>query len=1027
MVKRLSMVLAGLFLCLGVALAQSEISGTVVSSENGEPVVGASILVVGTQMGTVSDIDGNFHLSVPEGKSQLRVQYVGLKTVVVPVKNGMKVVMKPDAGSLDEVIVTGYGNFKKSSFTGAAANVDPGKLADVPVASVQDKLSGSVPGVTVTSSSGAPGAVSNIRIRGMGSINAGNDPLYVIDGTPMVSGDINAFGQGQFNDTGTDILSTLNSNDIESITVIKDAAAASLYGSRAANGVVVITTKSGKKGKTHVDFRSDWGFSNMAINYRPMLDGDARRAVLSRGLENYAIYKEGKSKADAAAFAKGQIDDYAAQPVVGYDANNKPIYGWTNWKDLLFKTGHHQNYQISLSGGSDNTQFYTSLSYMKQTGITANQGLERFTGNANLTHKFGRFTLVYSGLFSKMNQQMANEGASYTSSIAHYAFFDSPSAIAYLPDGTLAPGTQTGSYVQLNPLYEYKHSSDKNDVRRAFNSLKLDWNIWDALHLSEKFTYDYTSSVENVLWDRFSNDGAPGGTLQRVVSGITQLNGQTQLSYVKSFGLHNLDALLGYETEKYIYKYNYLQGTNYPGSLYELSNAGTTSGSSNATGYTMVSWLGRLNYNYDNRYYAGVSFRRDGSSRLAKANRWGNFWSVSGAWRFGAEKFMESAKSVLSDGKLRVSYGVNGTLPTSLYAYLNLYHFGEYYNGQSGMGIVGIGNPDLKWEKNRAFNVGLDLTFFDRISLTFDYYTRTTSDLIYDLPVSAVPGYYDGDTYKTTTPMNIGSLRNTGYEFTLQSNNVNTKDFTWTTMLNFGHNHNKITKLNGSQDEVISGRLIHKVGHTYYSYYALEYAGVDPATGKEAYYLNDGTANARKTTTDPAAAKKVIVGDHEATIEGGLTNNIKWKFIDFGLNFTFSFGGKAYDAARWQHSNGGNFLYGGAVPAYYDIDKMWTGPGDTKASLPAFQFGNNPTIESSRWLMPTDYLRLKSLTLGLTAPNNWVSRLGLNKARVYFAASNLFTLKSKNLYVDPEMPVDGLCVFQTPALRTFTFGIELGF
>ena len=390
------------------------------SSENGEPVVGASILVVGTQMGTVSDIDGNFHLSVPEGKNQLRVQYVGLKTVVVPVKNGMKVVMKPDAGSLDEVIVTGYGNFKKSSFTGAAANVDPGKLADVPVASVQDKLSGSVPGVTVTSSSGAPGAVSNIRIRGKGSINAGNDPLYVIDGTPMVSGDINAFGQGQFNDTGTDILSTLNSNDIESITVTKDAAAASLYGSRAANGVVVITTKSGKKGKTHVDFRSDWGFSNMAINYRPMLDGDARRAVLSRGLENYAIYKEGKSKADAAAFVKDQIDDYAAKPVVGYDANNKPIYGWTNWKDLLFKTGHHQNYQISLSGGSDNTQFYTSLSYMKQTGITANQGLERFTGNANLTHKFGRFTLVYSGLFSKMNQQMANEGTSYTLIPQHY-------------------------------------------------------------------------------------------------------------------------------------------------------------------------------------------------------------------------------------------------------------------------------------------------------------------------------------------------------------------------------------------------------------------------------------------------------------------------------------------------------------------------------------------------------------------------------------------------------------------------------
>ena len=289
MEKRLMMFLAALFLCVGTALAQTEISGTVISSEDKQPVVGASILIVGTQMGTVTDIDGNFHLTVPEGKTQLRIQYVGLQTQTVPAKDGMKVTLKPEAGSLDEVIVTGYGNFKKSSFTGAAANVDPGKLADVPVASVQDKLAGSVPGVTVTSASGAPGSVSNIRIRGMGSINAGNDPLYVIDGTPMLSGDINGFGQGNYNEAGTNALATLNSNDIESITVIKDAAAASLYGSRAANGVIVITTKSGKKGKTHVDFRSDWGFSNLAIDYRPVLGGDARRSLLYKGLKNCKI------------------------------------------------------------------------------------------------------------------------------------------------------------------------------------------------------------------------------------------------------------------------------------------------------------------------------------------------------------------------------------------------------------------------------------------------------------------------------------------------------------------------------------------------------------------------------------------------------------------------------------------------------------------------------------------------------------------------------------------------------------------
>ena len=1019
------MVLAGLFLCIGVALAQTEISGTVVSADGGEPVVGASVLVVGTQMGTVTDIDGNFHLSVPEGKSQLRFQYVGLKTQIVPVKNGMRVVMKADAGSLDEVIVTGYGNFKKSSFTGAAASIDPGKLADVPVTSVQDKLAGSIPGVTVTSSSGAPGSVGSIRVRGMGSINAGNNPLYVIDGTPVISGDLSA-AQSGYNESGTSALATLNSNDIESITVIKDAAAASLYGSRAANGVIVITTKSGKKGKTHVDFRSDWGFSNLAIDYRPMLGGDDRRALLSLGLKNFALYKKGMSETDAEAFAKKNIENYAAKPTVGYDESGNPIQEWTDWKDLLFKTGHHQNYQVSLSGGSENTQFYTSLSYMKQTGITANQALERFTGNANLTHRFGHFTLNYSALFTKMNQQLANEGTSYASSIANYAFFQSPSSIAYLPDGSLASGAQTKSVVKINPLYEYEHSSDKSDIKRMLNSLRLDWNIWDALHLSEKVTYDYTSNTENILWDRYSNDGAPGAVMQRVVSDLSQLNGQTQLSYVKSFGLHNVDALLGYETEKYTYRYNYINGTDYPGDLYEFGNAGTTSAESNKSGYTLASWLGRVNYNYDNRYYAGVSYRRDGSSRLAKANRWGDFWSVSAAWRFGAEKFMEPVKHVLSDGKLRVSYGVNGTLPSNYYDYMSLYKFGRYYNGKSGMAIVGIGNPDLKWEKNRAFNVGLDLTFLDRISVTFDYYVRTTSDLIYDLPVSAVPGYFSGDSpYLPTSPKNVGSLRNNGYEVTITSNNIQTKDFSWTTSLNFGHNHNKLTKIYGDQDQIISGIRIHKVGEPYYSFYGYEYAGVDPATGKESFYLNDGTADARKTTTDPSKAHKVIIGNHETSLEGGLSNNLTWKFIDFGLNFTFSLGGKAYDGATWQHNNG-SYLFRGAVPAYYDINKTWKGPGDTSASQPVFQYGNT-SENSSRWLMPTDYLRLKSLTLGLTAPGNWVSRFGLSKARFYFAASNLLTWKSKDLTVDPEMRVDGVCTFQTPALRTFTFGLELGF
>ena len=422
----------------------------------------------------------------------------------------------------------------------------------------------------------------------------------------------------------------------------------------------------------------------------------------------------------------------------------------------------------------------------------------------------------------------------------------------------------------------------------------------------------------------------------------------------------------------------------------------------------------------------GVSYRRDGSSRLARKNRWGNFWSVSGSWRFTDEDFLKSITDVLNDGKIRLSYGVNGTQPSDYYAYMNVYKYGLKYNGEGGMGIVGVGNPDLKWEKNKAFNLGFDLQFINRITVTFDYYTRKTSDLIYDLPVSAIPGYYDGSTYKPTAPQNIGSLENKGFELTVQSVNFKTKDFDWTTTLNMGHNSNKVSKLNGTDNEIIDGVLIHRVGQPYYSYYAYEYAGVDPQTGKELYYINDGTENARKTTTNAAEAKKVIIGKHQTSIEGGLTNNLRWKFIDLGFTFTYALGGDAYDYTSFMHSNGGKYVYNGATPAYYKLSDMWTGPGDTSAKLPKFEYGS-AAVHSSRWLMPMDYLRLKNLTLGFSVPRNIVAKAGLDKVRVYFSASNLLTWKSKDLLVDPEMPVNGLCTLQTPSLRTFTFGIDLGF
>ncbi len=1009
MFKRTALFMGGAILSCGVAFAQSSVTGKVVSAEDGEPVIGASIKIVGTNTGAVTDVDGNFSLNVPAG-AKLEITYIGMNPQTVKATANMKVVLTSDDKTLDEVVVTGYGNFKKSSFTGSASTLNTQGLEDIPVVSLTDKLSGGVPGVSVTSTSSAPGAVSSIRVRGMGSINAGNEPLYVIDGTPMNAGNASAFNDpvdGGYNDAGTSLLATLNSNDIESITVIKDAAAASLYGSRAANGVIVITTKSGKAGKTNIEFRSDWGFSNMAIDYRPQLSGADRRELLYSGLKNYGTYNAGYGDADATAFADKMIDRFAAEPENGY----------TNWKDLLFRTGSHSNYQVSVSGGSDKTQFYSSVSYMKQEGILYNQGLERFTGNSSVSHTFGKFNLRVNSQFSKMNQSTVNEGTSYDGAIANYAFFQSPSSSPYDSEGNLVGCGMFG----VNPLIEKDHSSDKNVINRALNSLQLTYNVWDNLKLSEKISYDYVNSTETVIWDRQSNNGTPGGVAQRVINDFSTLNTQTQITYNKSFGEHNIDALLGFETEDYQYTQTYIHGSDYPGDKYEFENANSTSAQTDKRAYRLTSFLGRVNYNYADKYYVGVSYRRDGSSRLARENRWGDFWSVSGSWRFSGENFMESIKDVLTDGKIRVSYGVNGTQPKDYYGYTSYYKWGFFYDGTNGSAISGIANGNLKWEKNKALNIGLDLTFWNRLSLTFDYYTRTTSDLIFDLPVSAVPGYFSSG-YALTSPQNVGELKNTGYELTITSNNFNTKDFSWTTTLNLAHNSNKVSKLYGGQDQIISGVLIHKEGEPYYSYYTYEYAGVDPETGKELYYMNDGTD---ATTTEYAKANKTIVGKHDPTIEGGLTNTLRYKFIDFGMTLTFSLGGDALDYATWQHSNGGTYLYYGAVPAYYKMEDMWQKPGDN-AKLPKFQYGSTTTM-SSRWLMSTDYLRIKSLSVGFNAPKSFISRLGLSKARAFFAASNLLTWKSKDLPVDPEVPVNGLCTFETPALRTFTFGIELGF
>lgn len=1006
---------------IGLSLAQTtQVTGTVID-DTGETVIGASVVAKGTTIGTVTNLDGTFSLNVPSNTRTIVVSLIGYRSVEVAVGTNLRITMEPDTKLIDEVVVTGYGTVKKASFTGSASVISTSRLENVPSVSLESKLAGAVAGLQAGSSTGQPGSVESFRIRGTGSVNASSEPLYVIDGVPMNTG--NANSELDYTQSGNSILSTLNSNDIESITVIKDAAAASLYGSRAANGVVVITTKSGKAGKTSVGFRANWGFSNMAIDYRPTLNGEERREVFLLGLKNYRK-NEGASEADATAYANAEIDKYAS----------RPEGGWTDWKDLLFRTGKQSNYEVNLQGGNDKTNFYSSLSFTDIEGITIQSDYERITGRLNLTHKVDKFTFGANVSYTASKQNANSEGTSYASPLMAIAMTTTPSDYPYLPDGSwnITEGFNAFPRPRANPLYNMNLNYNKSNINRFLGALNASYDITSDLSISEKLSYDYIQTNTKVWWDPRSNDGlTSNGVFQKVADNRKTLTSQTRLNYTKSIdGVHNIDGVVSYELEKYKWDYIYANGNNYPTfSKPEIENAATSRAVSHYEDRRMISYVASLNYNYDNRYYIGASFRRDGSSQFSKDERWGNFWSVSGSWRLSEESFVQSLKPILSDAKIRLSYGTNGTLPLGLYDYMDVYSFGYKYNGMPGSAEGRLAYNELRWERSKNFNGGLDLSFIDRINVTLDLYSKTSTDLLLERAVSQTTGF-------SSIMMNIGEMQNKGVELSIQSTNIANKDFLWTTTFNLAHNKNELKKIDGRLEEFqrnevsAQARLMHRVGNPFNSLYAYEYAGVDSETGKEMYYINK-PGQERETTTNAAEAQQVIIGNVDPKVQGGLINNFSYKGIDLGFTLTYSLGGHLYDNASWLNSNGGGYNYN--VAAYNKISDMWQNPGDN-AKLPQYAYGN-VYQPSSRWMYSTDHIRLKNVTLGYTLPKNILNDLNISRARIYASAVNLFTIKSGSLYVDPELPVDpsqadqalGVVVMQTPPLRTITFGIEVSF
>ena len=990
---------------------KTKLNGTVVD-ETGEAIIGANVIVKGTTNGCTTDLDGHFTLDVDHLPATLMVSYIGYirQEIKVTSAKTIKVEMAPDNNLMDEVVITGYGTFKKSAYAGSAASVKGETLKDVPAISFKDLLQGNAPGVQFTSSSGQPGASSSLRIRGMGSFNASNSPLYVIDGVPMRSGTINTMSS----DAGLDIMSTINSSDIESVTVIKDAAAASLYGSRAANGVVLITTKKGKAGKPSISLKADWGSSDFAMDYRPIMGGEERRQYIYDGLVAGQI-KKGKSEADAMAYADKEIDDYAPVPWCGY----------TDWDDVLFKKGNHQSYEASLSGGTDRFKYYSSLSYLKQDGIAINSGLERISGRLNVDFQAtSKLKLGANVLFATVNQDVYSEGTSYSS-----PFYTSRNAVVPSDPIYNEDGSWNRDLIRIgdrNPLLSATYDYQREYVTRTFNTIYGEYEFIKDLKFKSTFSYDYVITKGKDWSDpRTSNGDDINGGMSKKYYEYNKMVWANQVSYKTSIARdHHIDALVGYEIDDQYRDYLSGYATNFAThDKNQISNGmKTESVGGNDTRTRMVSYLTRLNYDYKNKYYLGGSFRTDGSSRFQRDNRWGSFWSISGAWRIIEEKFMSPTKDWLTDLKIRASYGVNGTLPSDYFGYMGLSSLTNGYLEQPGIIQSQLRNDDLQWETNYNLNLGLDFALWNRINVTLEYYTRTTKNLLMDRPISMTTGF-------SSYLMNIGEVKNKGVELEISSTNIQTKDFSWNTTFNISHNKNKIVTLDGMQTEIKSGSQIRKVGKSYRTFYMIEFAGINPETGAPQFYTNDVDENGnyiKDITEEINKAHAIVLDKHaEPNAIGGLSNTLRYKWFDLNFMFSYQFGGYSYDNWAQKTEHGGNDLEAN-IPSYYK--DSWKKPGDiTKYEL----FYEKPSVAmnkvtTTRRLHSTDFIRLKTLTFGFTVPKDWTRKIGIENVRLYASANNLWTWAAYDYY-DPEAVSGGTAIWGTPPLKTVTFGINVNF
>ncbi len=998
--RRFLFFLMGLMLVSLQLLAQGNrtVSGKV-TDEKGMGISNANVIVKGTTTGTVTSNDGNFSLSVPAKAKTLVVSFIGLGDKEISLNNATQynvTLSTTSKNDLEEVVVVGYGTQKKVNITGSVATVKSKDIENKPFSSVDKALQGQVAGLQSVAASGQPGASQAIIIRGLSSITASTAPLWVIDGVPVNTGDASRL------QTTANLLSTLNPNDIESISVLKDAASQSIYGSRAANGVIVVTTKKGRSGKTVLRFDTEVGQSDIAYRnneYKP-LNSQQYFDITREGLVNLGV-STATLNSTLAGLGFGNGVDY-------------------NWYDAVTRKGNQQQFNLSASGGNEKTTFYLSGGQFFQEGTTINSKLKRTNGNIRVVHKVNdKFTLNANINGGYVNQRAPLAGGAFGNPVLS-SYFLLPSRPAYNPDGTY-------NFTSLGGLHNTVALSkiDKRFLREVSmrGSFTGEYKILSNLRFKTAYGADFNLLEEDQYNNPFHGDGKASNG--RAFSYYTRYfnwvwtNTLDLQQNLTTNGDLSLNAQAGYESQKSSSYFSSLQSQDFPPTLlltYPAAGARPTTASATISDYTFLSSFGSANINFQNRYVISGSFRRDGSSRFGAKNKYGNFWSVGATWNIDREAFMKNV-AFISQLKVRSSYGINGNAGIGNYDAPPLYGYGANYNQSPGSFPSNVGDSNLTWELNKPFNLGLDFSILkNRLNFSGDYYVRKSEDLLLDVPLSRTSGF-------TTAKRNIGALENRGVELTLNAVPILAKNFSWDINFNFAHNKNKITSLpNGS--DIADGNFIIRVGQSYRTFFLREYAGVDPANGDPLWYT-DGT-HATKTNVYPPAASRALLGNALPKYFGGFTNTFTIHGFTLEAQLYYNFGNYVYDT--W-----GSYYLGAGFGATFNkvarVLNRWQKPGDV-TDIPKYIYNGNKSFQSAStfFLNQGDFVRLRNIQLGYNVPKNMLSKIRMSNAFVYVRGTNLWTwVKDDHLPFDPEQGSASASNLNVFIPKTLTVGLNLSF